>query len=165
MKNNAKFNEFFIDELRDIYYAEQLLIKALPKMAEHAQSDRLADAFRQHLQETEEQVDRLEQIFQLLNTPAKGKKCDAMTGLVEEGKELMKTYSDSPLSDAALISAAQKVEHYEIASYGCLATWADLQGLNEVADLLRMTLDEEKNADITLTEIAETEINAEAFAS
>ncbi len=159
-ENNLQ--ELLIEELRDIYHAEGQLLKALPKMAKAAQSERLKEALERHLEETEQHVDRLERAFESLGEPVKGKKCQAMEGLIAEGKEVMEEHSGSPMLDAALICAAQKVEHYEIASYGTICTWADLLGLDEVSDLLKETLDEEKTADETLTEIAESEINVEA---
>jgi ferritin-like metal-binding protein YciE len=164
-KQENNLQELLVEELRDIYHAEGQLLKALPKMAKSAQSERLKEAFERHLEETEQHVERLERAFELLGEPVKGKKCQAMEGLVEEGKEVMDEHSESAMLDAALICAAQKVEHYEIASYGTLCTWADLLGLDEVSDLLKETLDEEKTTDETLTEIAESEINVEAVTS
>jgi len=162
MKNENNLQELLIEELRDIYHAEGQLLKALPRMAKAAQSERLKEAFERHLEETEQHVERLERAFQTLGEPVKGKKCLAMEGLIAEGKEIMEEHSESSMLDAALICAAQKVEHYEIASYGTVCTWADLLGLDELSDLLKETLDEEKTADESLTEIAESEINAEA---
>lgn len=162
MKEESNLQELLVEELRDIYHAEGQLLKALPKMAKAAQSERLKEAFERHLEETEQHVERLERAFESLGEPVKGKKCQAMEGLIAEGKEVMDEHSESPMLDAALICAAQKVEHYEIASYGTICTWADLLGLDEVSDLLKETLDEEKTTDETLTEIAESEINAEA---
>ena len=159
MKKESNLHELLIEELRDIYHAEGQLLKALPKMVKAAQSERLKEAFERHLEETEQHVERIERAFEILGEPAKAKKCQAMEGLLEEGKEVMEEHAESPTLDAALICAAQKVEHYEIASYGTVCTWADLLGLNEVSDLLRETLDEEKTTDETLTEIAESEIN------
>jgi ferritin-like metal-binding protein YciE len=163
-KEENNLNELLVEEMRDIYNAEQQLLKALPKMAKAAQSERVKEAFERHLEETEQQVERLEQAFEHLGEPAKGKKCQAMEGLIEEAKEIIDEHKESAMLDAALICAAQKVEHYEIATYGTLCTWADLLGLNEVSDLLKETLDEEKTTDETLTEIAESEINVEAVA-
>ena len=163
-KEENDLNELLVEEMRDIYNAEQQLLKALPKMAKAAQSERVKEAFERHLEETEQQVERLEQAFEHLGEPAKGKKCQAMEGLIEEAKEIIDEHKESAMLDAALICAAQKVEHYEIATYGTLCTWADLLGLNEVSDLLKETLDEEKTTDETLTEIAESEINVEAVA-
>lgn len=163
-KQENGLQELLIDELRDLYHAEGQLLKALPKMAKSAQSERLKEAFERHLEETEQHIERLERAFGLLGEPVKGKKCLAMEGLIAEGKEIMEEHSESPTLDAALICAAQKVEHYEIASYGTVCTWADLLGLDEVSELLKETLDEEETTDETLTEIAESEINVEAVA-
>jgi ferritin-like metal-binding protein YciE len=164
MKNaNNNLQELLIEELRDLYNAESQLLKALPRMAKAAQSERLKEAIERHLEETEQHVERLERAFGSLGEPVKGKKCPAMEGLIDEARDMLDEHKETPLIDATLISSAQKIEHYEIASYGTLATWADLLGLNEVAELLRETLDEEKTADETLTEIAESEINVEAL--
>jgi ferritin-like metal-binding protein YciE len=149
--------ETFIEELKDLYDAEKQLIKALPKMAKAAEHEELKAAFEDHLQETETHVERLEQVFSIFGETAKGKKCKAMQGLVEEGQDLI----DEEEGDAALICAAQKVEHYEIASYGSLRTWAELLDENEAVDLLQETLDEEKATDEKLTEIAESAANPE----
>ena len=162
MKKENHLQELLIEEMRDIYNAEQQLLKALPKMVKAAQSERLKEAFERHLEETEQQIERLERAFESLGEPVKGKKCQAMEGLIEEGKEQMTDHKESAMLDAALICAAQKIEHYEIATYGTICTWCDLLGLDEVSDLLKETLDEEKTADETLTEVAESEINVEA---
>ena len=162
MKHENNLQELLIEELRDIYHAEGQLLKALPRMAKAAQSERLKEAFERHLEETEQHVERLERAFENLGEPVKGKKCQAMEGLIAEGKQQMDEHSESSMLDAALICAAQKVEHYEIASYGTICTWADLLGLDQVSEILRETLNEEKTADETLTELAESEINAEA---
>jgi ferritin-like metal-binding protein YciE len=154
--------ELLVDELKDLYSAENQLVKALPKMAKAAASPELKAAFEEHLEETKGQVDRLVTIFEQLEGSPKGKKCKAMEGLVEEGSEFIDADGDDSVKDAALICAAQKVEHYEIASYGCARTFATLLGLDEVAELLQETLDEEGNADKKLTELAETVINVEA---
>jgi ferritin-like metal-binding protein YciE len=153
--------DLFVEELKDIYNAENQLTKALPKMAKAASSDELRTAFESHLEETKGQIDRLEQIFKSLDMPLRGKKCVAMQGLIEEGKELMQEDMSEPVLDAALIAAAQKVEHYEIAAYGTLRTYAQLLGLDEAAELLQATLDEESATDEKLTGIAQN-INAEA---
>jgi ferritin-like metal-binding protein YciE len=158
--------ELLIDELKDLYSAENQLVKALPKMAKAAASPELKAAFEEHLEETKEQVQRLVTIFGQLNgSSPKGKKCKAMEGLIEEGGEIIEAEGEDSVKDAALICAAQKVEHYEMAGYGCARTFAQLLGLNDVADLLQQTLDEEGNVDKKLTEIAETEINVEAAAA
>ena len=154
--------ELLVDELKDLYSAENQLVKALPKMAKAAASPELKAAFEEHLEETKGHVGRLVTIFEQLEGSPKGKKCKAMEGLVEEGSEFIDADGEDSVKDAALICAAQKVEHYEIASYGCARTFATLLGLDEVAELLQETLDEEGNADKKLTELAETVINVEA---
>jgi Uncharacterized protein conserved in bacteria len=153
----STLRETFIDELKDLYSAEQQLVKALPKMSKAAEHPELKEAFDSHLEETEEHVRRLEEVFEVFGEKPKAKKCKAMQGLIEEGSDLI---SDDE-GDAALICAAQKVEHYEIASYGSLAAWAKLMGENQAVDLLQETLDEEKAADDKLTEIADSAINAD----
>jgi ferritin-like metal-binding protein YciE len=162
MKKENNLQELLIEEMRDVYHAEQQLLKALPRMAKAAQSERLKEVFERHLEETEQHVERLERAFEILGEPAKAKKCKAMEGLIEEGKEMMDEHKESAMADAALIAAAQKVEHYEIATYGTLCTWCDLLGFDDAGDLLKETLDEEKTADETLTEVAESDINVEA---
>ena len=157
--------ELLTDELKDLYSAENQLLKALPKMAKAASSPELKAAFEEHLEETKGQVDRLVTIFEQLEGSPKGKKCKAMEGLLEEGSEFIEAEGDESVKDAGLICAAQKVEHYEIASYGCARTFATLLGLDEVAELLQETLDEEGNADKKLTELAETAINVDATAA
>ena len=154
-------NELFLEELADIYDAEKQLIKALPKMAEKANSPELQSAFEDHLEQTQEHVRRLEEVFELFEQKPKGKKCEAMSGLIEEAQSLMKEEATPSVMDAALIAAAQKVEHYEIATYGCLRTWAELLGKDEAIDLLEETLSEEKDVDESLTDIA-SNINEEA---
>jgi ferritin-like metal-binding protein YciE len=158
----SSFNELFLEELADIYDAEKQLTKALPKMAKAASTPELQEAFENHLEETKRQVTRAEQVFEALGQKAKGKSCKAMKGLIEEGEDIIKQHDKSPLRDAALIAAAQKVEHYEIASYGCLCTWAEILGQDEALDLLKETMDEEEEADQRLTEIAESTVNSEA---
>lgn len=156
-------NEFFVDELKDIYWAEKHLTKALPKMAKAASSDELRQAFEDHLAQTEEHVSRLEQVFELMGIKPQAKKCDAMEGLVEEGKGVIEdTDDDTATRDVGLILAAQKVEHYEIATYGGLAQLAKTLGLMEIKEILGQTLSEEKETDLLLTEIAERSINMEA---
>ncbi len=154
--------ELFEEQLKDIYWAEKALTKALPKMAKNATSEELVDALNSHLEETKGQVTRLEQVFELLGKKAQAKKCDAMEGLIKEGEGIMEETEEGPVRDAGIIGAGQKVEHYEIASYGTLAAFATLLGENEVAGLLQATLEEEKAADSKLTEVAETCINLEA---
>jgi len=155
-------DDLFIHSLRDIYNAEKQLVKALPKMAKAANSEKLRAGFEEHLQQTEGHVERLETIFKSLDTASRGIKCKAMEGLVEEGSEMIEDDADPAVKDAGLIAAAQKVEHYEIATYGTLATFAELLGHNEAVELLQATLAEEKETDEKLTELAESEINVEA---
>ncbi len=143
-----------VNELKDLYSAETQLLKALPKMAKAAASPELRTAIQEHLTETERQVERLESIFEQLESSAKGKKCKAMAGLIEEGKEIIDEDGEDAVKDAALIGAAQKVEHYEIAGYGTTRTFAQLLGLDDIANLLQETLEEESAADEKLTEIA-----------
>lgn len=143
------------DQLADSYYAEKQLLKALPKMAKTATNDELREAFTSHLEETKEQVSRLEQVFQLMDMPAKGKVCPAIDGILEEGKEIMEEFADDTALDAGLVSAGQKAEHYEISCYGCMVAWADQLGLDDVSDLLKQTLEEEKGADEKLSTISE----------
>ncbi len=157
-------HDLYVDELKDLYNAENQILKALPKMAKAASDPQLAQAFTDHLAETTGHVDRLEKIFKKLDASPKGKKCKAMEGLLEEGKDLMAEDADPSVMDAALIAAAQRVEHYEMAGYGCVRTYARLLGYDEAADLLQETLDEEGTADKKLTDLAETVINAEAVA-
>lgn len=155
--------ELFIEELRDIYWAEKHLTKALPKMMKAATSEELAAAFEDHLAVTEKQIERVEQVFELLELTARAKKCEAMDGLVKEAQEVISDLpKGSSVIDAGLIIAGQKVEHYEIAAYGSLVQLAKTMGENEIADLLQETLDEEKQADQLLTELAVSGINISA---
>ena len=156
-------HEWFVDALKDIYDAEKQLTKALPKMAKAAESPELRASFEEHLEITRMQVNRLEEVFKSLGMAARGKTCEGMKGLIEEGQEMMEELEKGPTLDAALISAAQKVEHYEIASYGTLATFAEIMGHQDAKDLLGQTLDEEKEADEKLTRVA-GQINFEAEA-
>ena len=153
--------ELYVEELKDLYSAENQLLKALPKMAKAATSPALKKGFEKHLEETKGQVERLEQIFKALDESPKGKKCKAMEGLVEEGKEVMEEDAEPEVMDAALIAAAQRVEHYEIAGYGCVRTYAQLLGETQAAKLLQQTLDEEGKTDQALTKLAE-KINVDA---
>ena len=153
----STLRETFLEELADLYDAEKQIIKALPKMAKAAEHEELKRAFEMHLEETEEHVQRLERVFEVFGEQARGKKCKGMKGLLEEGEELIKEDE----GDAALICAAQKVEHYEIAAYGSLHSWAKLLGEEDAADLLDETLEEEKATDEKLTETAEQSINIE----
>lgn len=157
-------HDLYVDELKDLYNAEHQLLKALPKMAKAATAPPLAKAFTAHLAETKGQIDRLEKIFAELEINPKGKTCKAMQGLLEEGKDVMSEDADPSVKDAALIAAAQRVEHYEMAGYGCVRTFALLLGDEKAAGLLQKTLDEEGAADKKLTKLAETVINAEAVA-
>jgi len=160
---DSALNELFIDELKDIYWAEKHLTKALPKMAKGATSTELKTAIENHLKETENHVSRLEQVFTSIGEKAAAIKCEAMAGLLKEGDEILEETKKNTLTrDVGIISAAQKVEHYEIASYGTLKTLAGVLGYTEAAELLDATLQEEKNADSLLTQIAEGSVNAEA---
>ena len=160
---DSALNELFIDELKDIYWAEKHLSKALPKMIKAATSEELKSTIQAHLTETENHVTRLEQVFSSIGEKAVAVKCEAMAGLLKEGDEIVsETEKGSLTRDAGIISAAQKIEHYEIASYGTLKTWATTLGYSEAAELLDATLQEEKNADSKLTQIAEGDINTSA---
>ena len=154
----------YVEELRDIYSAENQLLKALPKMAKTASSPELRQAFEDHLEQTKEHVERLDEIFEKLEKKPTGKTCHGMKGLVEEGSEIMKHDGDDNVLDAGLIAAAQKVEHYEIASYGTVRTWAEMLGEDDAAELLQQTLDEEGETDKRLTELAEEIVNVQASA-
>jgi ferritin-like metal-binding protein YciE len=156
-------HDLYVEELKDLYSAEQQILKALPKMAKAAASSELADAFQEHLKVTQGHVERLDKIFEMLEISPKGKKCKAMDGLLEEGKELMNEDADPSVMDAALIAAAQRVEHYEMAGYGCVRTFARHLGYDEAAELLQETLAEESEADKKLTELAESAVNVEAM--
>jgi ferritin-like metal-binding protein YciE len=155
-------NTLFLDTLKDIYYAEKQIYKSLPKMAKAATADPLRAAFEKHHDETEGQIERLEKIFEMLEKPARGKKCDAIEGILDEGKEIMEEYADSPALDAGLLAAAQAVEHYEISRYGTLKSWAGKLGLSGAVKLLDQTLNEEKKTDAALSTLAVSAINAEA---
>ncbi len=162
-ESNSMLRDLFVEELRDIYWAEKHLVKALPRLEKASSSEELANAFAEHEAVTQEQVSRLEQIFELLGEKARGKKCEAMEGLVKEAESVIEdTEEGSWTRDVALIIAAQKVEHYEIAAYGGLATLAKTMGKTEIKDLLGQTLDEEKEADELLSQLAETNINQSA---
>lgn len=155
--------DLYVEELRDIYSAEQQIIRALPKMAEGANNPELRAAFEEHLQVTQEQVSRLEKIFSELDVKPGGKKCKGMEGLIEEGKEMLEEDADPDVLDAALISAAQRVEHYEIAAYGTVRNYARQLGLDSHVDLLQRTLDEEGETDKRLTTLAESGVNEQAL--
>jgi ferritin-like metal-binding protein YciE len=148
-----QLQELFVDELKDIYWAEKTLTKAIPKMIKNATCPELKSGLESHLEETEGHVSRLEQIFEIMGKKAQAKKCEAMAGLTKEAEELMEENEEGPMRDAAIISAGQKVEHYEIATYGTLKAFAGILGLDEVADILDQTLTEEKAADEKLTEV------------
>jgi len=153
----------YIDELRDLYNAENQLTKALPKMAKDASSEDLKDAFEKHLEQTKSHVERLEEVFQEIGETPKGKTCKAMKGLIEEGSEILKEDGEESVIDAGIIVAAQKVEHYEIASYGSVRTFAQLLGKDRSAELLQTTLDEESETNETLNQLAEEIVNPEAL--
>jgi ferritin-like metal-binding protein YciE len=160
--DESKLMKLFEDSLKDIYWAEKALLKALPKMAKKATSDELVQAIEDHLQETEGQVEKVEQVFGIIGKKPQAKKCDAMDGLIKEAEGIMKEADDGAMRDAGIIAAAQKVEHYEIASYGTLRTFAQTLGMDDAASVLEEILDEEKNADEKLTEIAVNTINLRA---
>jgi ferritin-like metal-binding protein YciE len=162
MPQTGTLHDAFLDELRDAYDAEKQLTKALPKMAKAASSEELRSAFETHLEETRGHIERIEQAFESLDEKAKGKHCDGMAGIIEEGKNAMDEDFDDATMDAALIASAQRAEHYEMAAYGTLVAWARGMGHTEAADLLQQTLDEEKATDEKLTALAEGGINQEA---
>jgi ferritin-like metal-binding protein YciE len=164
MAKEKQLNDLFVDTLKDIYFAEKKILSALPKMAKAAQSPKLKAAFEKHEAETEVQVERLEQVFASIGEPAKGKTCDAIMGIIEEGKEVMNEYKGMPALDAGLLAAAQAVEHYEISRYGTLKTWGSELGYNDAVKLLDQTLKEEKNTDNALSQLAEAEVNRHAEA-
>ncbi len=155
-------DDLFHETQKDIYYAERQILKALPKMARGAQSERLREAFETHREQTQTHVERLQQVFEILGKSPRGKTCPAIDGIIEEGEEVMSAFKGAPALDAGLIAAAQAVEHYEIARYGTLRQWAQQLGLKDAAALLSQTLDEESQTDELLTEIAESETNREA---
>ena len=162
MASLESLDDLLQDELRDMYDAEKQLTKALPKMAKKATSEELKQAFEEHLSQTEQHVERLEQAFEQLDIPARAKKCEGMKGLIAEGQEMMSEADDDATRDAVMIASAQKIEHYEIASYGSARTWANQLGKSEVASLLEETLEEEKETDQRLTTIAESMVNPQA---
>ena len=164
-KQQKTLDDLFEETLKDIFYAENKILKALPKMAKAAQSDELKAAFEKHLEETEEHVSRLEQVFEMIEVAPRGKKCEAIEGIIEEGAEIIKEFKGAPALDAGLVSAAQAVEHYEIARYGTLKRWAEMMGLDEAVQLLDETLEEEKNTDAALTELADAQANEQAQAA
>jgi ferritin-like metal-binding protein YciE len=162
MAREKTLEDLFHDTLKDIYYAERKILKALPKMKRAAQSDELKAAFEKHRQETEGQIERLQQVFEIIGKRAQGKTCDAIEGIVAEGEEIIEEFKDTVALDAGLISAAQAVEHYEIARYGTLKRWATELGLADAAKLLDATLQEEAKTDGDLTKLAETAANQTA---
>ncbi|MEA2925807.1 MAG: hypothetical protein QOI46_4341 [Alphaproteobacteria bacterium] len=161
-KEPKKLDDLFHDTLKDIYFAEKKILSTLPKMAKAAQSKELKAAFEKHHGETEGQIERLEEVFALIDKKPQGKTCAAIVGITEEGAEIMTEYKGAPALDAGLLAAAQAVEHYEISRYGTLRTWAEELGLDEAVTLLQETLDEEEATDEALTEIAKTVVNQEA---
>ena len=162
MAATKSLKDLFVNLLKDIYYAEKQILKALPKMAKQADSDDLRQAFEHHLKETEGQVQRLEQVFALCELKPTGKTCHAIKGIPEEGEEDMKEAKDPDVLDAGMIADAQAVEHSELARYGTMIAWAKQLGMNDAARLLQQTLEQEYNADKTLTKLAETSLNREA---
>jgi len=162
MASEKTLDDLFLDTLKDIYYAEKQILKALPKMAKAAESPELKAGFEQHLEETEGHVERLEQVFELIGKPARGKTCEAILGIIEEGKSIMDEFKGTPALDAGLVSAAQAVEHYEIARYGTLKTWAGQMGLKDAVSLLDATLKEEVATDEKLSKVAISQVNLKA---
>jgi ferritin-like metal-binding protein YciE len=162
MAEMRTLHEAFVEELRDTYDAEKQLTKALPKMAKAANSPALRDAIESHLEETRQQVERLEQVFESIEEKARGKHCDGIAGIIQEAQAIMQEEFDEATADACLIAAAQRAEHYEMAAYGTLVAWARAMGHDEAADLLQETLDEEKAADEKLNSLAEGGINEQA---
>jgi ferritin-like metal-binding protein YciE len=163
-EKDKDLNDLFLDTLKDIYFAEKQILKTLPKMAKAASSDKLRAAFEKHKGETEAQVGRLEQIFEMIDKPARGKTCEAIQGLLDEGKEIMEEYKGCEALDAGMLAAAQSVEHYEISRYGTLKQWAQQLGMKDAVCLLDETLQEEKKTDEALTSLAEASVNLAAAA-
>jgi ferritin-like metal-binding protein YciE len=159
---SSQLMKLFEDELKDIYWAEKELVKAIPKMIKNATSDELIEALENHLEETKEQVSRVEQVFEIIGKRPVAKKCEAMAGLVKEANEIMQECEEGAMRDAGIISAAQKVEHYEIASYGTLRQFAETLDMADAVELLEQTLNEEKDADVALSEVAMSAVNVEA---
>lgn len=162
MATEKSLEDLFLDTLKDIYYAEKQILKALPKMAKAAQSEDLRAGFEEHQMQTEGQVERLDKVFEMLGKPARGKTCEAILGLIEEGKSIMDEFKGTDALDAGLVSAAQAIEHYEIARYGTLKTWAEQLGMNDAVRLLDETLEEEIMTDKKLTQVAESRVNLKA---
>jgi ferritin-like metal-binding protein YciE len=164
MPQDKTLDDLFLDTLKDIYYAERQIVRALPKMSKAAQDPQLKAAFDEHAQQSEGHIDRLEQVFELLGKPARGKTCEAILGIIEEGKQIMDEFKGAPALDAGLISAAQAVEHYEMARYGTLRAWAKLMGKRDIAALLDATYNEESETDKKLSQLAVAGENAKAAA-
>jgi ferritin-like metal-binding protein YciE len=162
MANDKTLDDLFLDTLKDIYYAEKQILKTLPKMAKAANSPDLKAGFEEHRQQTEGHIERLEQVFEMIGAPARGKTCEAILGIIEEGKSIMDDFKGTPALDAGLISAAQAVEHYEMARYGTLRTWATQMGREDAAKLLEQTLGEEEATDKKLSDLATSSINLQA---
>src|SRR3981189_982642 len=162
MSKEKELKDLFLDTLKDIYFAEKKILSALPKMVRAAQSPKLKAAFEKHLGETDGQVERLDQVFSSVDETPKGKTCDAIMGILDEGKEIMEEYKGMPALDAGLLAAAQAVEHYEISRYGSLRTWASELGYKDALKLLDATLKEEKATDSALSQLAEAEVNQHA---
>ena len=162
MPTEKTLDDLFLDTLKDIYYAEKQILKTLPKMAKAATAPELKAGFEQHLEETEGHIERLEQVFELIGKPARGKTCDAILGIIEEGKSIIDEFKNASALDAGLVSSAQAVEHYEIARYGTLKTWAQQLGLTNSVSLLDATLREEIATDKKLTQVAESNVNRKA---
>ncbi|WP_457094769.1 YciE/YciF ferroxidase family protein [Microvirga sp. P5_D2] len=155
-------DDLFLHTLKDVFYAEKQILKSLPKMAKAAESEELRLAFEKHREETEGQIERLEQVFKMLGKPARGVQCEAINGIIEEGKEVMEDFAESVALDAGILAAAQAVEHYEITRYGSLRTWAEQLGLRDAAKLIEQNLEEEKKTDLLLTKLAEARVNTKA---
>jgi ferritin-like metal-binding protein YciE len=165
MASQRNLHELFHDTLKDIYFAEKKILSTLPKMAQAAHAPELRSAFEKHEVETAGHVERLEKVFDEIDAPPRGKSCEAILGIIEEGRDVMKEYKGTPALDAGLLAAAQAVEHYEMSRYGTLRTWAEQLGMNEAVKLLAATLEEERTADATLTRIAEADVNQHAEAA
>ncbi|MEZ0497429.1 ferritin-like domain-containing protein [Sphingomonas sp. IW22] len=162
---NKTLETLFHDTLRDIYYAERKILRTLPKMARAAKSEELKSAFETHRDQTEGQIERLQQVFEIIGKTPRGKTCEAIDGIVAEGEEIIEDYKDSPALDAGLLASAQAVEHYEITRYGTLRRWAQLLGLDEAVSLIEQTLEEESQTDELLTDIADKTVNEDALAT
>jgi ferritin-like metal-binding protein YciE len=162
MPQDKNLQGLFTETLKDIYFAEKQIFRALPKMAKAAKSQQLREAFRHHQEQTEGQIERLEQVFEMIGKQPRGKQCQAILGIIEEASEIIEDFRDSQALDAGLLAAAQAVEHYEISRYGTLRSWAQRMGLKDAVPLLEETLNEEKETDSILSELAEANLNAEA---